>query len=180
MPSVDFYKILQVDHEAHPDVVRAAYRVLARVYHPDIQGGSVEMMVALNNAWAVISDEAKRAEYDRSRNPAASSELPEPIFAHSSVVATRPSGPTAPPRSRARNAPASNSTVLNFGRYEGWTLQQIAGQDADFLEWLSRMPIGRPYRDEIESLLAASHRPTAPTSGKGRRGDGGGPWKGHR
>lgn len=46
----DYYKILQVDEAAHPDVVRAAYRVLARAYHPDVAGGSSEKMVALNNA----------------------------------------------------------------------------------------------------------------------------------
>ena len=36
--------------------------------------------------------------------------------------------------------------MLDFGRYRGWTLDQIARQDRDFLEWLQRHPAGRLYR----------------------------------
>jgi hypothetical protein len=43
--------------------------------------------------------------------------------------------------------------VLDFGRYRGWTLDQIARQDRDFLEWLQRHPAGRLYRLELEQLL---------------------------
>jgi curved DNA-binding protein CbpA len=154
---IDYYKILQVDPEAHPDVVRAAYRVLARVYHPDVEGGSAERMVALNNAWSIISDEITRAAYDRSRAALAPrSNAPTPV-------------PTRDPvRSSAAPSPTMRSSVLDFGRYQGWTLEQVARRDPDFLEWLSRMPIGRPYRTEIENVLATV-RATAPSSSGARR-----------
>ncbi len=151
MQLIDYYKILQVDPEAHPDVVRAAYRVLARVYHPDVEGGSSERMVALNNAWSVISDEAMRAAYDRSR-AALAPRAPAP----------GPSHAREPVRTSAAPAPTIRSSILDFGRYQGWTLEQVARKDPDFLEWLSRMPIGRPYRVEIESVLATVRGTAAP------------------
>ncbi len=158
---IDYYKVLQVDPGAHLDVVRAAYRVLARLHHPDVEGGSSEKMVALNNAWAVISDDSMRAAYDRSRvalAPRAASP-PKPGY-----------GRAPQPGKAATSAPAPTirSSVLDFGRYQGWSLEQVARRDPDFLEWLSRMPIGRPYRTEIESVLATV-RATAKPAMNGHR-----------
>jgi curved DNA-binding protein CbpA len=48
--------------------------------------------------------------------------------------------------------------VLNFGRYAGWSLGEIARRDLEYLEWLDRMPIGRPYRDEIDAILRRTGR----------------------
>jgi hypothetical protein len=44
--------------------------------------------------------------------------------------------------------------VLDFGRYKGWSIGQIATHDPDFLEWLQRSPSGRQYRAEIASYLS--------------------------
>ena len=33
---LDHYKVLQVQHDAHPNVIRAAYIQLSRLYHPDV------------------------------------------------------------------------------------------------------------------------------------------------
>jgi hypothetical protein len=43
--------------------------------------------------------------------------------------------------------------VLDFGRYRGWSLGQIAAHDRDFLLWLERSPTGRQYRAEIAQIL---------------------------
>jgi len=48
--------------------------------------------------------------------------------------------------------------VLSFGRYAGWSLGEIARRDLEYVEWLDRMPIGRPYRAEIDALLRARGR----------------------
>ena len=61
-----------------------------------------------------------------------------------------------------------SGSVLNFGRYAGWSLGEIARRDIDYIEWLDRMPIGRPYRDEIDGLL----RKARPAPERGRRGPG--------
>jgi curved DNA-binding protein CbpA len=64
-----------------------------------------------------------------------------------------------------------SGTVLTFGRYAGWSLGEIARRDVDYIEWLDRMPIGRPYRDEIDVLLRkAGRRRSAAGDAQDRRG----------
>ncbi len=49
--------------------------------------------------------------------------------------------------------PAPTGPLLTFGRYRGWTLNQVARFDRDYLEWLSRTTMGRTYRRELDALL---------------------------
>jgi hypothetical protein len=51
-----------------------------------------------------------------------------------------------------------SGSVLTFGRYASWSLGEIARRDLEYIEWLDRTPIGRPYRDEIDAILRASGR----------------------
>jgi hypothetical protein len=51
-----------------------------------------------------------------------------------------------------------SGTVLGFGRYAGWSLGGIRSRDVDYIEWLDRMPIGRPYCDETTMLLRKTGR----------------------
>lgn len=73
---VDYYAILHVLPSADADVIKAAFRVLARRYHPDCCTGSKEAahrrMQEINAAYEVLSDEQKRAAYDRERGQAKS------------------------------------------------------------------------------------------------------------
>ena len=63
------YDTLKVSRDAPIEVIQAAYRSLARKYHPDRHGGSSPereaQMKAINAAYEVLSDSTKRAEYDR-------------------------------------------------------------------------------------------------------------------
>jgi curved DNA-binding protein CbpA len=65
----DYYKILQVDPSAEPEVIIAAYRRLAIKYHPDTNESpdAKARMQLINEAYAVLSDPAGRASYDRTR-----------------------------------------------------------------------------------------------------------------
>src|SRR5512134_3314129 len=67
--SVDAYKVLQVDPEAEAEVIRAAYRRLARKYHPDLTSSieAADRMAAINAAWELIGKPVSRAAYDRAR-----------------------------------------------------------------------------------------------------------------
>ena len=156
---VDYYGILQVDPRAEPEVVQAAHRTLARKYHPDVPGGSEARMVAINQAWAVLGNPRDRKAYDKGRAvlstqaPSPKPPAPQPAWAQESV---RPQGP-------------ASGTVLDFGRYAGWSFGQIARHDPDFLEWLARAPIGRSFRAEIETLLTARLRQATPTAQPGPR-----------
>ena len=68
---IDPYKILQVDSEAEDEVIQAAYRRLARKYHPDLAASpdAATRMAAINAAWELIGEPAKRVAYDRQRAP---------------------------------------------------------------------------------------------------------------
>jgi len=64
-----------------------------------------------------------------------------------------------------------SGSVLNFGRFAGWSLGEIARRDLEYIEWLDRSSIGRQYRDEIDGILrqAGRRRSAAPDEQK-RRG----------
>ncbi len=63
----DYYQILGVDRNASSDEIRRAFRRLAKQYHPDVNQdpGAEERFKEINEAYAVLSDEEKRARYDR-------------------------------------------------------------------------------------------------------------------
>ena len=63
-----------------------------------------------------------------------------------------------------------SGTVLNFGRYSGWSLGEIARSDLEYLEWLDRMAIGRAYRDEVDGLLRKAGRRRSAQVDDQRRG----------
>lgn len=65
----DPYRTLQVEPSADLETIRAAYRKLARANHPDLNPGpeAAARMRAINAAYAVLSDPARRAVYDSRR-----------------------------------------------------------------------------------------------------------------
>jgi hypothetical protein len=64
-----------------------------------------------------------------------------------------------------------SGSLLNFGRYSGWSLGEIGRTDLEYIEWLDRMPIGRPYRDELDAILRRTgRRRSATTEADERRG----------
>ncbi|MDR0360037.1 MAG: DnaJ domain-containing protein [bacterium] len=64
----DPYRVLQVDPQAEPEVVDAAFRGLARKYHPDVNPApeAAEQMERIVAAYEVLRDPDRRAAYDRS------------------------------------------------------------------------------------------------------------------
>ncbi|KXK15051.1 MAG: chaperone DnaJ domain-containing protein [Chloroflexi bacterium OLB14] len=64
----DYYKILGVDRKASADEIRSTYRKLAMKYHPDKNQGdkkAEDKFKEINEAYQVLSDDAKRAKYDQ-------------------------------------------------------------------------------------------------------------------
>src|SRR5437773_6615101 len=61
----DYYRVLQVDPAAHPEVVRAAYRTLLRVLgkHPDL-GGEDDEARGIIEAYETLSKPERRQAYD--------------------------------------------------------------------------------------------------------------------
>ena len=67
MADRDYYEILGVPKDASQDDIKAAFRNLARKYHPDVNKApdAEEKFKEINEAYAVLSDTDKRAAYDR-------------------------------------------------------------------------------------------------------------------
>ena len=61
----DYYDLLQISPSAEPETVHRVYRLLAQRFHPDNQeSGNERRFRELTEAYHVISDPEKRAEYD--------------------------------------------------------------------------------------------------------------------
>lgn len=63
----DYYDVLGLERTAGPDEIRKAYRDLARRHHPDVsrEADATARFQQINEAYEVLRDEEKRANYDR-------------------------------------------------------------------------------------------------------------------
>jgi len=63
--AVDLYEVLQVSQSAEPETVHRVYRLLAQRYHPDnTETGDETRFREITDAYQVLSDPARRAQYD--------------------------------------------------------------------------------------------------------------------
>lgn len=67
MAKRDYYEILGVSKDASKDEIKRAYRKLSKQYHPDInkEPGADEKFKEISEAYEVLSDDTKRAQYDQ-------------------------------------------------------------------------------------------------------------------
>jgi curved DNA-binding protein CbpA len=130
----DLYRILEVEPHADLRALRAAYRRLARRYHPDISddAAAAHRMSEINRAWAVLRDPVQRAAYDRSRSaPAPGYATPRP---------TPHAGPTPP---------ADGADGERFGRVRSTPSA-----------WSARRPAGGSGGTNAPRSTAGAHWPT--------------------
>lgn len=149
----DAYAVLQVRPDADFAVLQAAYRALARCYHAEGTAPDPIRMVEINRAWESVRTVERRAEYDREQRRVAIPVRPEP----------GPAQPTQPydPWRYGSPPPRTGGEVIDFGRYAGWRIADLARHDPDYLRWLSRHSSGVRFIETIERHL--------PGAGLGRR-----------
>ncbi len=151
-PTFTLYAVLGISPDSDPATIRNAFRRLARRYHPDT-GGDAHYMSAINKAWAELGDPELRAAYDKRMG------IERPADPDTVETAAEPPEPSEPAKESplmsrmATRMTVGTGTILDFGRYEGWTIDQLARHDPDYLLWLERTSIGRPLQAEIQAVL---------------------------
>lgn len=65
MNNKDYYKILEVNKSASKDEIKKAFYKLAHKYHPDKKEGDEKKFKEINEAYQVLSDDQKKAQYDQ-------------------------------------------------------------------------------------------------------------------
>jgi curved DNA-binding protein CbpA len=177
----DPYATLGIARGADARAILTAYRDLARRHHPDLTSDprAERRMVEINAAWAILRDPVRKADWDEAHglSTQASHVLHRPHVTATHVEPVpgacvwRPGadgeGAAGPPPGRP------SGSVLPFGRHLCWTIGEVARVDPGYLQWLASRPEGRPYRAEIEAVLAPLLRrepePQAPRPSSRRR-----------
>jgi len=156
------YAILGVAPDSDDAAIVAAYRTMARRYHPDLAGeGATERMTQLNAAFDRLRTPARRADYDLELEQ---SGIPRPLRANRGTTrgagrfaeASDGTGGAGPPPGRP------SGSVLPFGRHLGWSIGEIARVDPGYLVWLEEHRDGRPYAEEIDRVLRATGNRSGP------------------
>ena len=172
MTETDFYRLLQVDREADLDVIRAAHRVLAGRLHPesDLTGVDEIRRAEYDRALAILADPFRRKAYDQQHE-----------FEMVAMGPGKPSDSRISERAgeehqhltmgaltdriqAGQHGEGLANVTLDFGRYAGWSLGELARQDPDYLRWLARHSSGIRYRGAILKLLAQTESPHAQSS----------------
>lgn len=95
-------------------------------------------MAELNLAYAKVRTQDLRDAYDRAR-----------IRQRTVAVAVEPT----PGSDRWTARTPQDAGHVDFGRYRGWTISQLARHDPDYLRWLSRHSSGIRFRRQIDAEL---------------------------
>lgn len=167
------YKVLGVAPDVDQLEIQAAYRTLAKQFHPDRNGSAIgrRLMLVVNDAYDAVKTPERRAAYDAALRRQRLDGRPMPIEPqHRSHPESAPSWtpPTPAPahveiqdlgplHRRAQSLHAARhpdgARILEFGRYAGHTIDQVARIDRDWLEWFIRTPLGRPFTREVLAAL---------------------------
>jgi curved DNA-binding protein CbpA len=123
---------------------------LARIYHPDGTKPDSGRMAELNQAYELVRSPDRRRAY-------AAGPRRQPMGPGDARVTPPPDGADAGAFARAAHRAGKQSgdpsPRLDFGRYMGWSILELAKHDPDYLRWLSRHSAGLRYRAEIQRVL---------------------------
>ena len=133
MRDQSLYELLQVSENADQEIIQAAYRRLVLRYHPDrsSEPNAAEMTQRLNDAYAILSDPARKAEYDRELRSRSSRPSSGTGQTSSRTSQSRPN--TQPPPTRTsppRRAPRRTRVDCPHCK------QSVVPTKADVFDWI--------------------------------------------
>jgi magnesium chelatase family protein len=133
IPIPDYYEILQVSPQAEPEVIKAAYKGLALKYHPDRnrEPEAVKIMRELNEAYEVLSDPERRADYETRRY------FNEAETGHQKT-------PRAKRPSKEHDGKELEVATTNVGKFRSAVLRGITALVVEIQIALARPPLRRP------------------------------------
>lgn len=113
----NYYRVLDVQDFADPEAIKAAYRQLARKFHPDLNGGNMEAeerFKEINEAYDILGNPDKRLPYDNTlrlvlNKPNASP--PKGVPPQYKDAAKHKSKPQGKPSSTTKEGPSSTSSI---------------------------------------------------------------------
>jgi curved DNA-binding protein CbpA len=166
----DPYKVLQIDPSAEIDVIEAAYKRLAKKYHPDVAPDpeARERMVQLNLARDVLRDPVRRAALDRARTRAAATSARVVADQGRWRASTSSPAGTSAPRTEAGPPPRPQARDQGGARGPGWTFPGVAEPDPSFGERMSTSWTAE------KAAGGGQHEPTSTVGGQ-RYGEAGEP-----
>ena len=174
---VDYYEVLEVSRNANMETVERVFRYMARKFHPDVSRENDEKFKQLVEAFEILRDPARRAQYDKEweQDKAISKELIDGANSASDDVlererilsvfyAQRRRDMRNPGVSMGKISELTNcpNEVLEFHFWylkgKGWVDRLESGQMAITVEGVDR--IEESYRSP--EVLRIEHRPDAP------------------
>ena len=157
-PRPDFYALLGVAPDADSEEIRAAYRTLAKLYHPDSAAPgeeSIEKFIRVQQAYDVVGDPEKREQYDLERaRRAAAPEHAEQLQREFDELQARSGGP-APPAPPPKPGLFTRNRVFFVG-----TVLLVVGA-LSFIAFQQRQ---RALDDQITVVRVDPPRPQAETA----------------
>ncbi len=134
-PAMDYYAILDLPANATPEQIKANYRILVQLYHPDrlqhaspaVRGYAEERLKKINAAYSVLSNPEKRASYDQGAG------------------APKPSS-----KRRAKPEPEERQPAYSYYTYTDEDLEEWMRQEKEWSEYKEAEARERRARQEEE------------------------------
>src|SRR5437773_2301300 len=126
-PRHTYYRQMMLAEIADEEIISTVYRKLAQRFHPDVDPSpeAARRMAEINEAYATLRDPERRRKYDEWLASRRDRRRGDRLVIHQGDIAFGTAGaPAGPPQ----------GSVVDFGRYQGWTLGQIKRRDPEFLE----------------------------------------------
>jgi curved DNA-binding protein CbpA len=113
----------------------------------------LDVMRALNEAWELLKDDARRAQFDLASGGPGAADAGQP--GSGGAAGPRRDDPSVPFWTGANGPPPGrpHGSVLDFGIYAGWSLGEIARRDPGYLMWLRDRAEGEGHAAEIGRML---------------------------